>query len=297
MTGEDDALDTRFFCQELLNRHGQQVTLNGFCQGGYQALAALLAGEVDGLVDALITCVTPVDGTRSKTLTDFISRLPKRFRDLRYSFKKLPNGNVVVDGSLLSWVYRLRKLESESPIPSFHRDLAMFEPPAGQHARISKTAAAINHWIKYDQADLPVGIVKMSFDSYTVPIDGEGTLPITLFGRKLNLKRLEEKKIPWLICIADEDDLVDREASLAALDYIDAEVSVFPKGHASLATSWSDPTSACAPHLRYRLPHRPPSDPDKEYRGPVCFQIDLDAATGTSGPSCGQASDEKAPPK
>jgi len=294
MTGEDDALDTRLFCQELMKRHDRQVTLNGFCQGGYQALTALLAGELDGLVDALITCVTPVDGSRSKSLTDYMASLPQRFRDPRYSYKKLPNGNVVVDGRILGWVYKLRKLETESPIASFHRDISMIEPTPGQRARISKTAAAINHWMAYDQKDLPVEITKMSYDSYTIPIDEEGTLPVTLFARKLNLKRLEEKKIPWLICIADDDDLVDKEASLAALDYIDAEVTIFPKGHASLATSWSIPTSACAPHLRYRLPGPSLSERNKTYRGPVCFQIDLDATMGAPGPCCETNADREA---
>lgn len=295
MTGEDDALDTRLFCEELVKRHDKQVTLNGFCQGGYQALTALLAGELDGLVDALITCVTPVDGSRSKSLTDYMASLPQRFRDIRYSYKKLPNGNVVVNGRILGWVYKLRKLETESPIASFHRDISMIEPAPGQRARISKTAAAINHWMTYDQQDLPVGITRMSFDSYTIPIDEEGTLPVTLFGRKLNLKRLEEKRIPWLICIAANDDLVDKEASLAALDYIDAEVSIFPKGHAALATSWSIPTSTCAPHLRYRLPSPLPSERDKIYRGPVCFQMDLDTAMDAPELSCVETkADQKA---
>lgn len=278
MTGEDDARDTSYFCREIVKRHNQKVTLNGFCQGGYLALASLLSGELDNLVDAFITCVTPVDGTRSKSLIEYMNALPSRFRDPRYSYKKLPNGNMVVDGRILGWVYKLRKLENESPIASFHRDIRLLEPPPGQRARIGKTAAAINHWLIYDQQDLPLGITELSFASYTVPIDKEGTLPVTLFGRKLNLKRLEEKKIPWLICIAETDDLVDREAALAPLDYIDAEVTVFPKGHAALATSWSVPTSLCAPHLRYRLPQPSAFEPDKIYRGPVCFQIDLDSA-------------------
>jgi hypothetical protein len=291
MTGEDDALDTRFFCRELMKRHNEQVTLNGFCQGGYLTLAALLSGELDGLVDAHITCVTPVDGTRSKSLTDYMSGMPSRFKDPRYSYKKLPNGNTVVDGRLLAWVYKLRKLETESPVAAFHRDIGMLEPAPGQRVRISKTAAAINHWLAYDQCDLPVGISEMSYASYTVPIDKEGTLPVTLFGRKLNLKRLEEKKVPWLICIAADDDLVDREAALAALDYIHAEVSIFPKGHASLATSWSVPSSVCAPHLRYRLPSRQPSEGDQTYRGPVCFQMDLDT-NGKNAEPCRQISEE-----
>ena len=138
-------------------------------------------------------------------------------------------------------------METESPIASFHRDISMLDSPAGPRRRISKTAAAINHWLTYDQKDLPAGITRMSFDSYSIPIDEEGTLPVTLFGRKLNLMRLEEKKVPWLICIAEDDDIVDAQASLAALDYIDAEVCVFPKGHASLATSWSLPTFRMRP--------------------------------------------------
>ena len=119
----------------------------------------------------------------------------------------------------------------------------------------------------------------MSFASYSIPIDAEGTLPVTLFGRKLNLKRLEEKKVPWLICIADSDDIVEKDASLAALDYIDAEVCVFPKGHASLATSWSVPTSECALHLRFCVPSLSAPGQDKMCRGPVCFQIDLDTSS------------------
>ncbi len=276
MSGEDDALDMRLFCRELVAKHGRPVTLNGFCQGGYHALAALLAGELDDLVDALITCATPVDGSRSKTLAEYMMSLPPRFRDIRYSCKVLPNGNTVIDGRILGWVYRLRKLETESPIASFHRDISMFDGQTGPRKKISKTAAAVNHWLTHDQQDIPLGVTKMSFASYSIPIDAEGTLPVTLFGRKLNLKRLEEKKVPWLICIADSDDVVEREASLAPLDYIDAEVCVFPKGHASLATSWSVPTSECALHLRFCVPSLSAPEQDKIYRGPVCFQIDLD---------------------
>jgi len=277
MTGEDDALDTRLFCQKLMAKHNRPVTLNGFCQGGLQSISALLSGELDGLVDALITCVTPVDGSRSKTLVDYMKGIAPRFQDLRYSQKKLPNGNSVVDGSIMSWVYKLRKLETESPVASFHRDIAMFDSQPGPQPRISKTAAGVTQWLTHDQVDIPVHITKMSFDSFTVPIDEDGNLPVTLFGRRLNLKRLKEKKVPWLICIADGDDLVDKEASLAPLDYIDAEVCVFPKGHASLATSWSVPSSECALQLRFRRPAAPSEEPCTS-TGPVYFQIELDEA-------------------
>jgi len=296
MTGEDDALDIRFFCQKLMATHNAPVTLNGFCQGGYHSLAALLSGELDGLVDALITCVTPVDGSRSKSLTDYMTSLPARFRDIKYSQKVSTDGNTVIDGSILGWVYKLRKLETESPIASFHRDIDMFDSQASPRPRISKTAAAISYWMSHDQKDIPVNITRMSFASYSIPIDEEGTLPVALFGRKLNLKRIEEKKTPWLICIADGDDLVDKEASLAALNYIDAEVCIFPKGHAAIATSWSIPTSACPLHLSFPQPGVSAAEPCKISRGPVRFQIDLDAAIESAARLCEAKGEQEAEP-
>lgn len=89
-----------------------------------------------------------------------------------------------------------------------------------------------------------------------------------LFGRKLNFKRLKEKKVKWLICYGKKDDLVEKETALAPLDYIEAEVSAFPKGHVAIAVSWSNPKSMCALHTRFG---------DKNYRGPVRYQLDLDA--------------------
>jgi hypothetical protein len=279
MSGEDDALDIRFFAEQLVEKHGNRVTLNGFCQGGYHAVVAVLSGELDGLVDALITCATPMDGTRSKSLTKYMMSLPPRFRDMSYSLKTLPNGNKVVDGKILGWVYKLRKMEAESPVAAFHRDLSLFDSQRGPTIRINKTAAAINHWIVFDQQDIPVEITKMSFDAYSIPVAEDGTLPVRLFGRKLNFRHLKETRIPWLLCIADNDDLVDREASLAPLDFVDAEVTVFPKGHASIATSWSIPTSECALHLRFCSPSATKLGVTGQlFRGPVCFHLDLEKA-------------------
>ncbi len=82
MTPEDDALDTRFFCEQLKAIHGRPVTLNGYCQGGFNAVVNILSGELDGLVDALIVCVSPMDGTKSKSLVEYMERIPPRFKDL-----------------------------------------------------------------------------------------------------------------------------------------------------------------------------------------------------------------------
>jgi hypothetical protein len=268
MTGDDDARDTRRFCEAIRRRHGRGITLNGYCQGGFSGLCNLLSGELDELVDAFLTCVAPMDGTRSEGLSSFLANLPQRFNDLDYGTKTLPNGNKVADGKLMGWVYKLKSIKDESPISAFYRDLMMFARQESDDFQISKTAAAINFWLNNERFDLPLEITRMSFASYNTPIASDGTLPVTLFGRKLNLHRLKEKGIPWLICYGLHDDLVEPKTALAPLDFVEAEVSAFPKGHVAIATSWSDPKSACALHTRFG---------EKNYRGPVRFQLDLEA--------------------
>jgi hypothetical protein len=267
MTGEDDARDTRTFCEAIRERHGRPVTLNGYCQGGFSALCNLLSGELDGLVDAFISCVAPMDGTRSEGLSSFLASLPRRFNDLQYGTKILPNGNPVADGKLMGWVYKLRSIEDESPIAAFYKDLMMFASQRGSAFTISKTAAGLNYWLNNERNDLPLEITRMSFSSYSTPISADGTLPVALFGRKLNLKRLPAKRIPWLICYGLNDNLVEPPTALAPLDHVAAEVTAFPKGHVAIATSWSDPASACALHTRFG---------DRNSRGPVRFHLDLE---------------------
>ena len=274
MTGEEDALDTRRFCETIVKAHGKRVTLNGYCQGGFNALCDLLSGQLDGLVDAFITCVSPMDGTRSKGLARFLKRLPRRFNDLAYGTKTLPNGNQVADGNLMGWVYKLKSIEQEIPAAAFFRDLMMFARQEDGARQISKTAAALNYWLQNERSDLPLEISRISFASYNTPITADGTLPVRLFGGELNLKRIKEKKIPWLICYGVHDDLVEKETALAPLDHLNAEVTPFPKGHVAIATSWSFPHSDCALHTRFG---------DGDYRGPVRFHMDLDMALDKAG--------------
>ncbi|MGA6925394.1 MAG: metal transporter [Desulfosarcina sp.] len=273
MNGDDDARDTRRFCETITKTHGKLVTLNGYCQGGFNALCNLTSGELDGLVDAFITCVSPMDGTRSKGLARFLARLPQRFNDLAYGTKTLPNGNQVADGQLMGWVYKLKSIEQEIPAAAFYRDLMMFARQKNGNQQISKTAAALNYWLQNERYDLPLEITRISFASYNTPITADGTLPVRLFGGKLNLNRLKAKKIPWLICYGTHDDLVEKETALAPLDHVDAEVTPFPKGHVAIATSWSSPKSACALHTRFG---------DGNHRGPVRYHMDLDAALDES---------------
>lgn len=270
MTGEDDALDTKYFCQQVISRHRKPVTLNGFCQGGFMAVLDILSGELDGLVDALITCVAPMDGTRSLALVEYMQHLPARFRDLGYAVKDMPSGHRIVDGKVMSWVYKLKSMEKEFSIVTLCRDLMNLQGTGGGEVRIGSTAAAMNHWLIYDRNDLPEGITRLSFDSYTIPVEKDGTLPVKLFGKDLNFKGIQEKGIRWLLCYADKDDLVDKAAAVAPLDFVDAEVSVFPKGHGAIATSWSHPETEYALHKRFGA-----------CRGPVRFQLDLEEAGGT----------------
>ena len=275
MRGEDDIRDTRYFCEQLSLGHGRQVTLNGYCQGGFMAALGVMSGELDGLVDALITCVAPMDGSRSRGLVEYIEHLPHHFRDLGYSLKTLPNGNRVVDGKVMSLVYKLKSIEKESPIHSFYRDIKLFDGGTKRPPAISKVSAAMKHWLTYDVADVPVEITRLSFDSYAKPVARDGTLPVKMFGRSLNFKRIKEEGVKWLICIAKDDDLVEESASLAPLDYVDAEVTIFPKGHTAMATLWSSPASQCALHMAY---DKAPCSTDNS-RGPVRFQLDLEGSS------------------
>lgn len=271
MTPEDDAKDTRRFCEILKKRHQAPVTLNGYCQGGYAALCNILSGELDELVDAFITCVAPMDGTRSMGLAKFLKDLPSVFNDLSYGTKVLPNGNRVADGTLMGWIYKLKSIEMETPLLAMWRDMMLVAHTNGSPDAISKTAAALNHWLLYERNDLPMEITRMSFAAYNTPIAEDGTLPVKMFGRKLNLKRIEEKQIKWLICHGLQDDLVEPQTALAPVDYVNADVTAFPKGHVAIATSWSHPESAYALHKRY----------EKEQTvGPVRFQLDLQEAMG-----------------
>ena len=267
MTGEEDVLDTRRFSEIIVGRHGKRLTLNGVCQGGFLLLAGLLSGEFDDLVDALITCSSPIDGTKSEGLKHYLDEVVPRFRSLAYATKTLPNGNRVIDGKIMSWVYKLKSIDKEAPLYMYYSDIDQFEENVRNGREdVGKTAAAINHWLVYDRTDLPVSITNLSRLWYTIPISPEGDLPFELFGRRLNLNYINEKGIKFLICYGRDDKLVEPSSSLAPLDFVDAETAEFPKGHAAILTTWSHPDSEYA--LRKRFPNG--------QRGPVRFHLDLD---------------------
>jgi len=77
----------------------------------------------------------------------------------------------------------------------FYRNLMMFDRQDSNEININNTAAALNYWLIYERTDLPLAITQMSFDSYTIPVSEDGTLPVKLFGRELNFNRIKEKGI------------------------------------------------------------------------------------------------------
>ena len=266
MSLEEDALDTRYFCEKIKERHQKPVTLNGYCQDGYSSVCNILSGQLDDVVDALITCVAPMDGTKSKGLGKFLNDLPNEFNDLVYGTKTLNNGNRVADGELMGWIYKLKSIEDSGPLIAFFRDIMMLNKPNKGSSTINKTVAALNYWLQNERSDLPLAVTEMNFESCNHGVSADGTLPITMFGKELNFHRLKEKNIPWLLCYGEQDDLVEKDVALAPLDFVDAEVTPFPKGHVAIATSWSHPESQCALDTTFG---------EQNYRGPVRFQLDL----------------------
>jgi poly(3-hydroxyalkanoate) synthetase len=266
MTPEDDLDGIKYFLKKIKERNSKKATLLGVCQGGYFALIAALSGEIDNLIDALVTFVAPIDGTKSEGFNDYLNGVPDEFHGLEYAVKKLPDGNDVIDGKIISWIFKIKSIEKESPLITFYKDIMMFDKP--EIPEIRSTAAAINHWLLYDKTDLPPKIINYSFTAYTDPITKDGTLPVTIRGKKLNFKHITEKNIKFMICIAEKDDLVEKAASTAPADYLDVEITQFPKGHVAMMTSWTNPNSEFPLHGRW--------GENNEVRGPVRLQMDMD---------------------
>jgi hypothetical protein len=95
-------------------------------------------------------------------------------------------------------------------------------------------------------------------------------MPFTLFGCSLNLKYLKEKRIPFQICYGSHDLLVEPPAPLVPMKFVDAEPAEFPKGHAGILTSWSNPDSEYAFHKTFA----------NGQRGPIRFHMDLASSDG-----------------
>lgn len=277
MTFEEYVLDVREMCQYLFDTYGKQVTINGYCQGGPKAIWTILTGELEGLVDALITCVAPIDGTKSEGLSLFLKNLPEHYCNPRYGMN--PDGSY--SGPLMSLVYNFKQFGTGNPISGFVNNYRMMRGTVesarknGGEITFNTTVAAIQYWLR-NQIGLPKCFTDMSFASYMTPIQKDGTMPVEWLGKMLNIKDIS-KYLPngWLLCYGETDDLVEKEVALDAVDMLpegSVEVTPFPKGHVAIATSWSHPKSECPLDGTWK-------DYDQQtYRGPVRFHLDLTTA-------------------
>ncbi|MBK8174635.1 MAG: hypothetical protein IPK66_04930 [Rhodospirillales bacterium] len=262
MTPDDDCRQTRELCEKLVEKHGQKVTLNGTCQGGYISLMNVLSGTLKDVCDCLITNVTPVDGTFSQA----ISNVPRMQHD--FIFSKLPNGNMVANGYLLSLGMRLIAINQETPLVQVLNQARM-EEKSGMHP--GNTAAALFRYLRKERVHLPVAIAEMSSISFEQPISEDGTLPISLFGKPLKMGDLVGLGVRWYQNYAIKDGLVTQPCATAGNRFVEAsgllEEVPFPGGHVAILTS---PYAKNAPvNGRFEAPN------GKVCRGPVTFQLEV----------------------
>lgn len=238
-TPEDDCDQTRELCAKLKEIHGRKVTLNGTCQGGYICLMNILSGTLTDVCDSLITNVAPIDGTLSEALCG----VPQVHHD--FMTTELANGNKVANGYLLSLGMRFVAIDRETPLVrvldqvSLHRATEM---------NPGKTPAALFRWLLKERVHLPLDIATMSSATFQEPIAEDGTLPVELYGKTLNVKDLAKLGVPWYQGYAIKDDLVTPPSAMGANKYLEGTDTVesvaFYGGHVAMLTS---PQSKRAP--------------------------------------------------
>lgn len=266
MTPEQDCEQTRQLCAKVMELNdGKKATLNGTCQGGYICLMNILSGKLQEVCDALITNVTPVDGTYS----DAISGMPTMHHD--FITTTLPSGNKVANGYLLSLGMRFVAIDRETPLvkvldqASLHRATNM---------NPGKTPAALFRWLLKERVHLPLAIANMSSHTFQDPIAEDGTLPVKLFDQPLNIKNLIDFKVPWYQNYAIKDDLVTPPCATAGNKFLEnwdgLESVAFFGGHVAILTS---------PYAKKAPVNAAFTDANgKPARGPVKFQVDLSQA-------------------
>ncbi|MBK8906946.1 MAG: metal transporter [Rhodospirillales bacterium] len=270
MTPEDDCSQTADLCRKLVERHGQKTTLNGTCQGGYICLKNLLSGTLTGVCDTLISNVTPVDGTHSKA----ISGMPQLHSN--FVLSPMPNGNMVANGYLLSLGMRFVAIDRETPLITV---LNLAKLQSATKGNPGKTPAALYRWLRKERVHLPPATADMSSISFQQPITEDGTLPVKLFGKPLNIRDLAGLGVKWYQNYATKDDLVTPPCATAGNRFLDAtdviETVALPGGHVAILTS---PYSKSAPVNGVFTDAM-----GKSARGPVKFQLDM--SKSAAGPA------------
>jgi hypothetical protein len=263
MTPEEDCEQTRQLCAKVMELNdGKKVTLNGTCQGGYISLMNILSGKLTDVCDALITNVTPVDGTYS----DAISGMPTMHHD--FTTTTLPSGNKVANGYLLSLGMRFVAIDRETPLVKV-LDQASLQRATDMNP--GKTPAALFRWLLKERVHLPRAIANMSSHTFQDPIGDDGTLPVKLFDQPLNVKNLIDLNVPWYQNYAIKDDLVTPPCATAGNKFLEGwnglESVAFFGGHVAILTS---------PYGKKAPVNGTFKDANgKDSRGPVKFQMDI----------------------
>ena len=263
MTPEQDCEQTRELCAKVMELNGgKKVTLNGTCQGGYISLMNILSGKLADVCDALITNVTPVDGTYS----DAISGMPTMHHD--FITTTLPSGNKVANGYLLSLGMRFVAIDRETPLVKVLDQVSLHR---ATDLNPGKTPAALFRWLLKERVHLPLAIANMSSHTFQDPIAEDGTLPVKLFGEALNVKNLIDLKVPWYQNYAIKDDLVTPPCATAGNKFLEGwdglESGAFFGGHVAILTS---------PYAKKAPVNGSFKDANgKDSRGPVKFQMDI----------------------
>jgi hypothetical protein len=261
-TPDDDCTQTREICEKLMQKHGQKVTLNGTCQGGYICLMNVLSGTLTDVCDALITNVAPIDGTYSEA----IAGMPQMHHD--FITTTLPNGNKVANGYLLSLGMRFVAIDREQPLVKVLDQASMHR---ASELNPGKTPAALFRWLLKERVHLPLGIASMSSCTFQKPIREDGSLPVGLYGKSLNVKDLAKLNVPWYQNYAIKDDLVTPVCATAANKFLEGtdvvESVAFFGGHVAILTSPYSKKSPVNGEFVDAL--------GKKSRGPVKFQLDI----------------------
>ncbi len=269
MTPEDDCMQTRELCSKLVEKHGQKVTLNGTCQGGYISLINILSGMLRDVCDTLISNVTPVDGTYSEA----ISGMPQL--QSNFVLSPMPNGNMVANGYLLSLGMRFVAIDRETPLITV-LNLAKLQEATDLNP--GKTPAALYRWLRKERVHLPPAIAEMSSITFQQPIAADGTLPVQLFGKPLAMRDLAPLGTKWYQNYAIKDDLVTPPCALAGNRFLEGtevvETVAFPGGHVAILTS---PYSKRSPVNGAFV-----DATGKDARGPVAFQLAVSAPAAGS---------------
>ena len=263
MTPEQDCEQTRELCAKVMELNdGKKVTLNGTCQGGYICMMNILSGKLKDVCDALITNVTPVDGTYSEA----ISGMPTMHHD--FVTTTLPSGNKVANGYLLSLGMRFVAIDRETPLVKV-LDQASLQRATGMNP--GKTPAALFRWLLKERVHLPLAIANMSSHTFQDAIADDGTLPVKLFDEPLNIKNLIDLKVPWYQNYAIKDDLATPACATAGNKHLEGwdglESVAFFGGHVAILTS---PYGKKAPVTGEFTDAN-----GNAARGPVKFQMDI----------------------